>query len=78
LATGAYDGRIKLWNTIIRQEVGTLKYPGMITGLQFSPDGRSLAASVWTAPGYRSILFRAPSLEEVGRAEQAKPSPNAY
>jgi WD40 repeat protein len=77
LATGAYDGRIKLWNTVIRQG-GTLKYPGMITGLQFSPDGRSLAASVWTAPGYRAILFRAPSLEEVSRAEQDNPPADAH
>jgi len=69
MATGAYDGRIKLWNTATSQEVATLPYSGLISGLRFSPDGRTLAVSSWTSPGYRVQLFHAPSFDEIEASE---------
>ena len=45
LATGATDGRIKLWNPGTGRLVLTLNGRGRITGLAFTPDGRRLGAS---------------------------------
>lgn len=73
LATGAYDGRIKLWNLATGQEVVTLPYAGMITSLRFSPEGKTLAASFWQSPGYQVRLFRTPSLAEIADLEATHP-----
>jgi WD40 repeat protein len=70
LATGAYDGRIKLWNLATSQEVATMRHPGTLQTLRFSPDGRTLAASFWNFPGIRAELYRAPSFEEIAVAEK--------
>jgi WD40 repeat protein/serine/threonine protein kinase len=75
LATGAYDGRIKLWNIAIGQEVATFPYSGMMTSLRFSPDGRTLATGLWTSPGHRVLLFRAPSLDEIAAVERQPSRP---
>jgi WD40 repeat protein len=72
LATGAYDGRIKLWNVATRQEVATLPHPGTINALRFSPDGRTLAASFWTFPRIRAQLYRAPLLDEIEATEKSR------
>jgi WD40 repeat protein len=72
LATGAYDGRIRLWNTATRQEVATLPHPGSINALRFSPDGRALAASFWVFPQIQAQLYRAPLLEEIDTAESTR------
>jgi len=69
LATAAYDGWIKLWNTATGQEVATFSHPGTVNGLRFAPDGRTLAASYWMFPGLRAQLFRALSLDEIATAE---------
>jgi len=75
LATGAYDGRNKLWNIAIGQEVATFPYEGMMTGLRFSPDERTLATSLWAFPDYRVLLFRAPSINEIAAAEKERIAP---
>lgn len=69
LATGAYDGRIKLWNMATQQEVATLPHPGVINALRFSPDGRALAASFWDFPHISVQFYRAPSLDEIAARE---------
>lgn len=71
LATGAYDGRIKLWNLATSQEVGTIPHPGTLNSLRFSPDGRTLAASFWMLPNIRAELYRAPLLDEITANEGA-------
>jgi WD40 repeat protein len=72
LATAAYDGWIKLWNTATGQEVATFSHPGTVNALRFAPDGRTLAASYWMFPGFRAQLFRAPSLEEIAARENGR------
>lgn len=72
LATGAYDGRIKLWNIATLQEVATLPHRGTINALRFSPDGNTLAASFWSFPRIGAQLFRAPSLAEIQKSERRK------
>jgi len=75
LATGAYDGRIKLWNLATSQEVATLHHSGTLNALRFSPDGRTLAASAWVLPGIRVELYRAPSLGEIAATERVRAIP---
>ena len=43
LATGDAQGRVKLWDVETLREVAVLgTHPGIVTGLQFQPDGRTL------------------------------------
>jgi WD40 repeat protein len=73
IATGAYDGKVKLWNVATQQEVATFPVTGVFRGLRFSPDGRTLAVSSWVFPVNRVELFRAPSFEEIAAIEKVRP-----
>lgn len=45
LASGSYDGTIKLWDVATGQELQTIKgYDGCVNSVTFSPDGRKLAS----------------------------------
>ncbi|WP_165975809.1 hypothetical protein [Actinomadura rubrisoli] len=53
LATGGYDGIVRLWNVATRRQITSFKPPNLVyastddfvRSLAFSPDGRSLASS---------------------------------
>lgn len=46
LATGSWDGTIRLWNAVTGAHLGTSKSVGtLITSLSFSPDGKRIASS---------------------------------
>jgi WD40 repeat protein len=78
LATGAFDGRVKLWSLAAQQEVLTLPIPigALFRSLCFSPDGRALAVGYLHAVGLRDppsqgmTVFRAPSIEDIAAAER--------
>jgi hypothetical protein len=72
LATGAYDGAIKLWNLATGQEVATFPHAGTLNSLRFSPDGQMLAASFWTFPGIRTRIYHAPSLKSIREKEASR------
>ncbi|MCI0747389.1 MAG: protein kinase [Verrucomicrobia subdivision 3 bacterium] len=67
LATGS-EGReaVKLWDTATWQELATLPGQGSLFRVAFSPGGTILAAS----SGRRMNFWRAPSFEEIQRAEK--------
>ena len=45
LATGSWDGTVKLWHVASGEELTTLEgYPGGINAVAFSPDRKRLAA----------------------------------
>ncbi len=44
LATGHYDGTIRLWNTLTGEEFMTIPAGGIVASLAFSPDGMVLAS----------------------------------
>jgi WD40 repeat protein len=70
LATGSYDGNVKLWNIATQQEVATLELlPRSCISLRFSPDGRTLAAGSWLSTEPYISLWQAPSFEEIGALE---------
>ncbi len=80
LATGSNDGALKLWNTSTGNERLTLKRPGSIHGIEFTPDGNTLVVpqgnqivfwdlvprTSWaTYPAYKG--FRAVAVSRDGR-----------
>lgn len=79
LATGAFDGKIKLWSLAADQEVLTLSVPfgSFFRSLCFSPEGRSLAVGHLHAVGiddppvHGFTLFQAPSLAEIAAARRS-------
>ncbi len=70
LATGSFDGRIKLWSPATLRETLTLTLPegAIFRSLGFSRDGESLAVSYLVAVGitnppvHRATIFRAPKV----------------
>ena len=72
LATGAFDGSVKLWSLTAEQEVVTLSVPrgGIFRSLAFSPDGSTLAVGYLHPPKERVTLFHAPSFETIAEAEK--------
>jgi WD40 repeat protein/serine/threonine protein kinase len=63
LASGGWDGTVRLWDSRSGEEVLSLRTPGKVQGVCFSPDGTKLASTqdpprapssvwVWEAPGY--------------------------
>ncbi len=45
LATGSWDGTVKLWNAVTQQDIATLRYGG--DSVSFSSDGATLAIGSW-------------------------------
>src|SRR5262245_43537160 len=45
VATGADDGKVRLWDVLKGSEVKTLRQPGTVNGLALSPDGKRLVAA---------------------------------
>lgn len=73
LAIAGHDEEaVRLCDTESWQDVATLKGPGGIAKVEFSPDGNSIA---WGRP---LVLWRAPSWEEVKAAEAKDPPSPSY
>jgi WD40 repeat protein len=43
IASGAWDGTVRLWDAATGEPCATLPHPGVVQGLAFGPDGRWLA-----------------------------------
>jgi WD40 repeat protein len=70
LATGGSDRKVKLWNVATQQELVTLEpLNGGCLSLEFSPDGRALAAGSLLSPDPYMTLWQVPSFEEIAAAE---------
>jgi WD40 repeat protein len=80
LASGSYDGKVKLWNIATQQEVATLEIPPRsCVSLRFSPDGRTLAAGSWLSPEPYITLWQAPSFEQIAAGgERKKPRTSSH
>ena len=46
LASGSYDGKLRLWNPYTRQLIRTLNTQGRIAAISFSPDGKTIANGI--------------------------------
>ncbi len=47
LATGSWDGTVKLWDVVSQQDIATLKVHTYTSAMTFSSDKRTLAAGSW-------------------------------
>src|SRR5262249_38654679 len=68
LATGSYDGKLKLWDARTGKELRTLSVTGKCYSVAFSPDGRFLAAGCGTYDPEEPAEFKvwdATTLQEV-------------
>lgn len=45
LASGSYDGTVRLWNMTTRQQAALLEHTGRVVSVAFSPDGKTLATA---------------------------------
>lgn len=84
LATGAFDGKVKLWSLAALQEVLTLSAPegAIFRSLCFAPDNGALALGFLESapfdapsPAHQAILFTAPSIEQITTAERRRVHP---
>jgi WD40 repeat protein len=57
LATGSSDGTIKIWDAANGNEIATLNTGGHVFGLQWSADGRQIAAVIWPKQGSRHVAI---------------------
>jgi WD40 repeat protein len=73
IATGAYDQKIRLWDTATGKEIALLKgHNGAVNGLSFRPDGKVLASAsadrtvkLWSIPnGQRLDTLSQPTKEQ--------------
>jgi WD40 repeat protein len=71
LASSSDDGTVKLWNLATRQELLSIRKPGVTARrLLFSPDGRMLLiAGGGPQAGDAMLVIQAPTLEEIKVAE---------
>ena len=48
LASGSYNGTLKLWDMPAREEIATLNpYQQWVSSVAFSPDGNTLVSGSW-------------------------------
>ena len=72
LGSVADDGTVRLWHVATGRELMRFELPmedARLTDIQFSPDGRSLAANRSDASGELTKVWFAPSLAEIAIAE---------
>ena len=69
LATGGFDGKVKLWNLKTLQEIVTFPLGTRVPVLQFSPDGRALAIGDLIGSSRQTHLLLAPSFSEISETE---------
>jgi WD40 repeat protein len=55
LATGASDGKVKIWGAASGVQMATLDAGGDVVGLEWSRDGRQVAAVTWPGPQTRQV-----------------------
>lgn len=84
LATGAFDGKVKLWSLAALQEVLTPSRPegAIFRSFCFAPDNSALALGFLVSarfdapsPAHQAILFTAPSIEQITAAEHRRVRP---
>ena len=44
IASGSYDGTIRIWDAARREVIAILEASGLVNGIAFSPDGRTIAS----------------------------------
>jgi WD40 repeat protein len=71
LVTVSYDRKVKLWSVSTHQELVTFPFNTAWQAVvaHFTPDGRALAISYLDGQGSHTRLVRAPSFEEIAKAE---------
>lgn len=65
LVSGSYDGTVRLWDLTTNQELAILSSSGSSWGVAFSPDGRTIAASITMQDKSTVRLWDASSLKVV-------------
>ena len=73
LATGGFDGKVKLWNLTTRQEVLTISPGARLPMLRFAPDGGVLAVGNLIRFYRQPHVLRAPSFSEIAEREATQP-----
>ncbi|MDE2722225.1 MAG: hypothetical protein OXI59_02485, partial [Gemmatimonadota bacterium] len=47
LASGGYDGTVRLWDVETRENIATLRHTDLVSSVSFSPSGKILASGAW-------------------------------